>query len=151
MIHNIAIYTDYTLDESYTPQLIVIKASTSSLHNHEMHIVAERELQEPRGWIFIPVRPHERQNNSDRYLKTAKLIIEIRSSHQSGRDTHIRQIKIYAPHSDSKNVDNMSIFDDYNPQRGPFSTEDDDQLYTKAFFKTKPYSTLEIHKHSCIR
>lgn len=113
MIQNLAIYTDHQLDESYTPQDIVVKASTSSLHNYETHIVAEIELNEPTGWVPILCRPHKRQNQFDKFLKTDKLIIEIRTSHQSGRDTHIRQIKIFAPQSGKlyKNEDESFLFD----------------------------------------
>merc|ERR1712087_540805 len=44
IIQNIEIYTDYKLDESYTPQDIIIKASSSSLNNFENLIVCNKTL-----------------------------------------------------------------------------------------------------------
>ena len=102
----------------------------------------------------MPCAPHQRQNKSDKYLKTDKLIIEIRSSHQSGRDTHIRQIKIYAPHSEEmRNVENVSMFDGYG-QGTPNQEEEDqeDQVPTlKVQFTSRPFSSREMLQHQSLR
>merc|ERR1712048_1545759 len=129
IIQNIEIYTDYKLDESYTPQDIIIKASSSSLHNFENHIVCNKTLNEPTGWITLSLHPHKRQNKYDKYLKTNKIIFEIKSSHQSGRDTHIRQIKIFAPHSRkiSNNANNKSLFSVYAVEQPMPDDEDSDE------------------------
>lgn len=136
LIEHIAIYTDYKLDESYTPQNIVINASTSSLHNYETDIVCNKELNEPSGWIILKCKPHKRQNSNDQYLKTNKIIIEIQSSHQSGRDTHIRQIKIYAPNIQQQSfiVNNNSCLlnTDKNNHESKYDQDrldDDDEEY----------------------
>ena len=128
LIENVAIYTDYKLDESYTPQNIIINASTSSLHNYETDIVCNKELNEPSGWITLKCKPHKRQNPHDQYLKTNKIIFEIQSSHQSGRDTHIRQIKIYAPNNkQSLFMDNNCLFDtDNNKNDCKYDQEQDE-------------------------
>jgi len=53
-IHAIDIYTDYKLDESYTPNRISIRAGTGLHDLQELQIV---ELEEPAGWVCIPLRP----------------------------------------------------------------------------------------------
>eukprot|EP00484_Ammonia_sp_Unknown_P007047 CAMPEP_0197057634 /NCGR_PEP_ID=MMETSP1384-20130603/99210_1 /TAXON_ID=29189 /ORGANISM="Ammonia sp." /LENGTH=270 /DNA_ID=CAMNT_0042492133 /DNA_START=16 /DNA_END=828 /DNA_ORIENTATION=- len=177
IISSIAIYTDYKLDESYTPQDIVIKASSSSLHNYENHIVCKRSLNEPVGWIVLPLHAHKRQNVHDKYLKTNKIIFEIQSSHQSGRDTHIRQIKIYAPNLLNLNLskNNKSMFDHYrlktkqsrNNILADSDTDDDDEeeeeeeqmssianrkkKQHQLVFESKPTSSLQLLQHESLR
>eukprot|EP01084_Bolivina_argentea_P299859 516924_1 len=128
LISSIGIYIDYKLDESYTPQNIIIKASSSSLHNYENNIVCKKILHEPNGWIILKLNKHKRQNKFDKYCKTNKIIMEIQSSHQSGRDTHIRQIKIYAPSSieNNNNNNNNYIFEKQNKHQESLSDDDDD-------------------------
>eukprot|EP01084_Bolivina_argentea_P198026 339228_1 len=70
IIQSIAIYADYKLDESYTPQDIAIRASSSSTHCYENHIVCKQKLNEPTGWMILNLKPHQRQNKFDKYLKT---------------------------------------------------------------------------------
>ena len=52
----IAIYTDYKLDESYTPASISIRAGTTF---HDIQEVKKMELDEPSGWVTIPLEPIE--------------------------------------------------------------------------------------------
>eukprot|EP00026_Physarum_polycephalum_P015671 Phypoly_transcript_16406.p1 GENE.Phypoly_transcript_16406~~Phypoly_transcript_16406.p1 ORF type:complete len:192 (+),score=18.04 Phypoly_transcript_16406:189-764(+) len=88
-IEELSIYANYALDESYTPSLVSIKAGTT---NHDLQEIKLLPIKEPTGWIHIPlVGP----NNEP--LRTHFLQLAILSNHQNGRDTHLRQIKIYGP------------------------------------------------------
>ena len=49
---DIEIYTDYKLDESYTPQHISVRAGTTF---HDIQEVYSMELEEPTGWVKIPL------------------------------------------------------------------------------------------------
>ena len=89
LVENICIYTDYKSDESYTPSKISIRAGNSIQDLHQIELV---ELDEPCGWLVVPVG-----GNTDRPLKTFMLQIAILTNHQNGRDTHLRQIKLHAP------------------------------------------------------
>eukprot|EP00741_Cyanophora_paradoxa_P008318 tig00001292_g8047.t1 len=89
-VSEIAIFTDYKLDESYTPQKISIRAGSNF---HDLHEIKLMELEEPSGWITIPLKPAE----SAKYVRAFLLQIAITQNHQNGRDTHIRQIKVYGP------------------------------------------------------
>jgi len=128
-ISEIEMYCDYKLDESYTPHEIQVKASISL---YEEEIILQEKLHEPNGWVVLQLKPHSKQyyynnnqyKNTFKCLKTNKIIIEILSSHQQGRDTHIRQIKIYSPriytiHNNNSNnlIDNQPMLyynDDYH-------------------------------------
>eukprot|EP01132_Coremiostelium_polycephalum_P002864 gene2864-3559_t len=86
IIENLFIFSDIKLDESYTPSKISIKAGTTF---HDLQEIITTDLGEPSGWINIPLH----LNNKP--LKANLLQISILANHQNGRDTHIRQIKIY--------------------------------------------------------
>ena len=89
-IHEIVVYTDFKLDESYTPSKISIRAGTTFHDLQEIHV---EELNEPSGWVTIlPPRAE-----SEAALRTHFIQVAILANHQNGRDTHIRQIKIYTP------------------------------------------------------
>lgn len=91
-IHKIMVYTDFKLDESYTPSKISIRAGTTFHDLQEIHV---EELSEPSGWVTI--LPEPSAENACQVMRTHFIQIAILANHQNGRDTHIRQIKIYTP------------------------------------------------------
>ena len=91
-IHEIVIYTDFKLDESYTPSKISIRAGTTFHDLQEIHV---EELNEPSGWVTI--LPPREQTADGGVLRTHFIQVAVLANHQNGRDTHIRQIKIYTP------------------------------------------------------
>ena len=88
-IKDICIYADYKADESYTPSKIIIKAGT---HVNDLREIGSYDLQEPAGWIIIPMK-----KDSQQPIKTWMLQLAVLANHQNGRDTHIRQIKLHSP------------------------------------------------------
>ena len=91
-LHEIRIYTDFKLDESYTPSKISIRAGTTFHDLQEIHV---QELNEPSGWVTI--LPPREQTADGGVLRTHFIQVAVLANHQNGRDTHIRQIKIYTP------------------------------------------------------
>ena len=97
-IHEIMVYTDFKLDESYTPSKIQIKAGTTFHDLQEIHV---EELNEPSGWVTIlPAREASEDGSGPGVLRTHFIQVAILANHQNGRDTHIRQIKIFTPRRD---------------------------------------------------
>ncbi|KAF2068202.1 hypothetical protein CYY_010472 [Polysphondylium violaceum] len=86
VMDNLLIYSDYKLDESYTPSKISVKAGTLI---HDLQDIITTEFEEPQGWINIPLLVHNKP------LRANFLQISVLANHQNGRDTHIRQIKVY--------------------------------------------------------
>lgn len=102
----------YKVDESYTPNCISIRSGTAYFDLQEIQTV---ELKEPDGWVVIrlakpleeppPVLPSDKwvtlkdpnYNGAVEFIRTHMLQIAIISNHQNGRDTHVREIKIYGP------------------------------------------------------
>lgn len=88
-VQDICIYTDYKLDESYTPSRVSVRAGTNFNDLQEIEVV---DMNEPSGWVKIPIK-----DIHDKPIRTYMIQIAVMSNHQNGRDTHMRQIKVYSP------------------------------------------------------
>ncbi|KAG5366803.1 Anaphase-promoting complex subunit 10 [Yarrowia sp. B02] len=89
-IERVSIYTDYELDESYTPSKIKILAGSGY---HDLLEVTEVDLDEPQGWTHLVLDGLR----EDGVLKTYLLRLLIPANHQHGKDTHLRAVKVYGP------------------------------------------------------
>lgn len=56
------------------------------------------ELDEPYGWVNIELKV------DDQCIKTFMIQLAVLGNHQNGRDTHIRQIKVFAPNEERKDL-----------------------------------------------
>ncbi|KAI9202715.1 anaphase-promoting complex, subunit 10/DOC domain-containing protein [Polychytrium aggregatum] len=92
-IQQISLYLDFKQDESYTPSRLSIRSGTSFQDLHELKLI---DLDEPSGWINVPIQ-EDPDTESSKPLKTQLLQIAVLANHQNGKDTHIRQIKIFGP------------------------------------------------------
>ena len=52
-IQSVAIYTDYKLDESYTPTRVSVRGGTNFNDIQEIEVM---DMTEPTGWIVIPLK-----------------------------------------------------------------------------------------------
>jgi anaphase-promoting complex subunit 10 len=110
-ISEICICTTYKSDESYTPAQLSIRIGTGFHDLQEIQVV---ELKEPDGWVRIPLCTYSEPSLNlkrpaclslrDRsfggavdFVRTYAIQIGIMSNHQNGRDTHLRQVRIYSP------------------------------------------------------
>ena len=103
-IQSVAIYTDYKLDESYTPTRVSVRGGTNFNDLQEIEVV---DLTEPTGWIVIPLKVRQEgffnrnyiilQDLNERLVRTFLLQIAVIQNHQQGRDTHLRQVKVHSP------------------------------------------------------
>jgi len=115
-IQEVSLYIDFKTDESYTPSKISIKVADSF---HELKEVKEIEFDEPVGWFTFRLEDKNSQDEVIKpYIKTMYVQICVLQNQHSGRDTHIRQVKIFAPR-DKKNL---------NDQMPHFSTNEMEQF-----------------------
>ena len=75
-IQSVAVYTDFKLDESYTPTRISIRVGTNFNDLQEIEVV---DLQEPSGWVEIPLK-----DMNERLVRTFLLQIAVTHNHQQG-------------------------------------------------------------------
>jgi len=85
----VAVYTDFRLDESYTPSKISVRCGTNFNDLQEIEVV---ELTEPSGWVVVPLK-----DLNDRLVRSFMIQIAVTANHQQGRDTHLRQISVHSP------------------------------------------------------
>lgn len=89
LLERILIFTNYMLDESYTPSKIRIMAGSSN--GWDLTEVCTVNFNKPVGWshiIFNGIR-------SDGVLKCFIVKIVILANHQDGKDSHIRAIRCF--------------------------------------------------------
>ena len=89
-ISNVEVYTDYKLDESYTPSKISVRCGTNFNDLQEVEVV---ELNEPAGCITIPLL----KDFNEKPVRSFMVQIAVMNNHQQGRDTHLRQVRIHSP------------------------------------------------------
>jgi anaphase-promoting complex subunit 10 len=72
------------------PKKIAISAGTCP---HDLVDVVVTELQEPSGWVVFNMNEEDSERSS--YFRCHYLQVKVLSMHQNGKDTHIRQIKVF--------------------------------------------------------
>ncbi|XP_057421983.1 anaphase-promoting complex subunit 10 [Lotus japonicus] len=87
----VVLYVDFKLDESYTPSKISIRAGDGF---HNLKEIKSVELVKPSGWIYLSLSGVDPRET---FVNTFMLQIAVLSNHLNGRDTHVRQIKVYGP------------------------------------------------------
>ncbi|KAK5610773.1 Anaphase-promoting complex subunit 10 [Crenichthys baileyi] len=93
-VRMLCIYADYKSDESYTPSKISVRVGNNF---HNLQEIRQLEMVEPSGWIHISLL-NQRTNEP---ISTFMIQIAVLANHQNGRDTHMRQIKVYTPVEES--------------------------------------------------
>tara|TARA_B110000977_G_scaffold49146_1_gene66710 strand:+ start:366 stop:965 length:600 start_codon:yes stop_codon:yes gene_type:complete len=105
-VREIALYADYKLDESYTPSKISVRAGNSF---HDLREICVVDLDEPVGWTRVRLDGGDDDEKTENDLHKNKkqstgaplrayfIQLAVLSNHQNGRDTHVRQVKIFGP------------------------------------------------------
>ena len=91
-ISHVALYLDYKTDESYTPEVISIRGG---IHMNNMREIVKVNLTEPSKWYLIPLKQKGEPGVSQNWVYTLNLQIAVLQMHHSGKDTHIRQVKVF--------------------------------------------------------
>jgi anaphase-promoting complex subunit 10 len=89
----IDVYTDLKVDESYTPAVISVRAGTFA---QDLREVKQFQISEASGWISLVLTSPRGEP-----LKTCMLQVAVLANYQNGRDTHLRQVRVYAPQPDA--------------------------------------------------
>ncbi|KAG2183348.1 hypothetical protein INT43_006353 [Umbelopsis isabellina] len=89
IIKQVSIFVDFNQDESYTPKQISIRGGTTYRDLQEITVL---ECDDQSGWKNADLCVDDGEP-----VRVFRLQIAVLSTHQGGRDTHIRQIKLYSP------------------------------------------------------
>ncbi|KAG6808630.1 hypothetical protein H0H92_003453 [Tricholoma furcatifolium] len=91
----ISIHLSYPQDDSYTPSALAIRAGTGPGDLQDVRVVT---LDKPEGWITFDVssEPNEEGDGlAPVYAYVLQVIIA--QNHMSGKDTHVRGLRILGP------------------------------------------------------
>jgi anaphase-promoting complex subunit 10 len=90
-------YLNFRLDESYTPRKLSLRVGTTFHDLKEIHVL---ELEEPGDWVKVPIgQIFDPQHG---VLRTHFIQVSIMLMHQNGRDTHVRQVKLFGPRTTAR-------------------------------------------------
>ena len=101
-VAQVRLYLDFEKDESYTPARILIRAGSSY---HDLAEIKEEKLSEPVGWVTFELLDH-----SKNHIHASLIQVSILAMHQNGRDTHVRQVKIFGPQLPLSNLLGLPTF-----------------------------------------
>ena len=93
-VQELCLFFDFKSDESYTPSKMSIRAGNNMQDLKEVQYL---ELKEPTGWYTVPLRTKLLNNTEKNYISTINMQILILQNQHSGKDTHMRQVKIFGP------------------------------------------------------
>ncbi|KAI9022974.1 anaphase-promoting complex, subunit 10/DOC domain-containing protein [Phycomyces nitens] len=86
-IKQVSLFIDYFQDNSYTPWIISIRGGTCY---RDMQEIVQIECEKAVGW------QHADLEDTGECTRVFRLQIAILSTHENGRDTHVRQAKVYS-------------------------------------------------------
>ena len=96
-VERLLLFTNYSIDESYTPSKIQILAGSLEADLSEVCVVS---FNKPIGWLHIIFNGIR----ADAVLKCFVLRLVVLSNHQDGKDTHIRLIKVFGRKQAARSV-----------------------------------------------
>lgn len=87
-IEQVSLYLSFAHDESYTPCHMSIRVGTTF---HDLRDIKTVEMEEPNGWVHIPL------SDEPGTVFGHLIQVAVLANHQNGRDSHVRQVKVFGP------------------------------------------------------
>ncbi|KAF4614063.1 hypothetical protein D9613_007672 [Agrocybe pediades] len=107
-IQKLSIQLNFPLDDSYTPSTLAIRAGTGPSDLQDVRVVT---LDKPDGWITFDVSSEPSEDGegmSPVYAYVLQVIIA--ANHMSGKDTHVRGLRVLGPIEDNVADDDPFAF-----------------------------------------
>ncbi|RDB29396.1 Anaphase-promoting complex subunit 10 [Hypsizygus marmoreus] len=107
-IQKLSICLSFTQDDSYTPAALAIRAGTGPSDLQDVRVVT---LEKPEGWITFDVtsEPNE-EGDGLSPVHAYVLQVIIAANHMSGKDTHVRGLRVLGPVEDHATDDDPFVF-----------------------------------------
>ena len=81
------------MDESYTPKKLSVSVGTCV---HDLIEISSIELHEPVGWVIVDLTKNNYCASTDHSCVRAHFLqLKVSAMHQNGKDTHIRQVRVF--------------------------------------------------------
>ncbi|CAG8832455.1 5133_t:CDS:2, partial [Gigaspora margarita] len=92
----------------YTPNKITIRAGTN--FGDLQQDLRTVDIEDPYGWVDVQLSGDHTLTRTSRPVGAHIFQISIKSNQQNGKDTHVRQIKIFAPKLDDSDDEDIPFF-----------------------------------------
>lgn len=108
-IQKISILLSYPQDDSYTPATLAVRAGTGLSDLQDVRVIS---LEKPDGWITFDVSAEPNEDN-DGLVPVYAFVLQviILANHMSGKDTHVRGLRILGPLEDQAYDDDPFVFE----------------------------------------
>lgn len=83
-LSRIEVYTDFRVDESYTPSAISVRCGSNLNDLHEVKLFT---ITDANGWLTLDLTEFN--------VRASLFQIAVTANYQNGRDTHLRQVLVY--------------------------------------------------------
>ncbi|KAF5359777.1 hypothetical protein D9756_003201 [Leucocoprinus leucothites] len=105
----ISILLSYPQDDSYTPATLAVRAGTGLSDLQDVRVIS---LEKPDGWITFDVSAEPNEDN-DGLVPVYAFVLQviILANHMSGKDTHVRGLRILGPLEDQAYDDDPFVFE----------------------------------------
>lgn len=100
----VCIFTDISLDDSYTPQRIHVYAGFG---RHKLVKVQSYELSHPAGWSYMML--DQQGPTKDRPVQCTLLRVEFTKNFSNGKDLHLRGLRIVGPRPRNLNKSPLNL------------------------------------------
>ncbi|THG99734.1 hypothetical protein EW026_g2658 [Hermanssonia centrifuga] len=102
-IQKLSVHLSFTLDDSYTPANIAVRAGTGPMDLQDIRAVS---LEKPDGWYTFDVsaEPND-EGDGLKPVHAYVLQVIIIANHMNGKDTHVRGLKVLGPIDREASVD----------------------------------------------
>ncbi|KAH7884570.1 anaphase-promoting complex subunit 10 [Phlebopus sp. FC_14] len=109
----ISIYLSWPQDDSYTPSTLAIRAGTGPSDLQDVRVAT---LDKPDGWITFDVSSEpDEDGTSFKPVNAYVLQVIVVANHMSGKDTHIRGLRVLGP----IDIRDIAVYDDPFPFVSP--------------------------------
>ncbi|KDR79057.1 hypothetical protein GALMADRAFT_244814 [Galerina marginata CBS 339.88] len=107
-IQKISIHLNFLQDDSYTPSTLAIRAGTGPSDLQDVRVVT---LDKPDGWITFDVSSEPNEDGDGLNPVYAYVLqIIVAANHMSGKDTHVRGLRVLGPMDDNAGNDDPFTF-----------------------------------------
>jgi len=98
-IQKVSVHLSFPLDDSYTPSTLAIRAGTGPSDLQDVRVVT---LEKPDGWITFDISS-EPSEDGEGFKPVYAYILQIIvvANHMSGKDTHVRGLRVLGPIEDT--------------------------------------------------
>jgi len=106
-VQKVSLLLDATLDESYTPDKLCVRAGTTV---HDLQDVRMVNFEKPTGWVTFDIVYDSDQADIARSLDLHVLQIVIVGNHLHGKDTHVRGMLVLGQIPEEEREEHMFPF-----------------------------------------